>query len=397
MLENNQNLVEDTVAANAAEIATTDENLSASEMYQQRALPSLARQIFSVVPMHGPTAALFNIDKKVTVTVPAVPAVAQVETATPIAANSTLYVLSINGTAFEYTSDSTATVAEITLGLTNDINAGSVPVTATDNGTSITLTSDIAGKAFTISSTGVGTIGIVQSQANVEAVPAVKEQSDVKLVRAEVEVYPSNSIPTGLTREAVEDIRNQYGKGVNEIVGVLLRGLSNEQENEKALAFLDTQSLSTAALAVTAPLDARKNVREISQRVNELILQANSKNQRTFGAYVVLPYKFAASFMSASETGSGDNLESGLFITRIGRTRYFYNPDVAATDAYVGLVDDYNPTKSAAVFSPYASDVVEAIDPDSGDEKYFIYNRYAITRSPLHVSTNEMMFKFAIS
>ena len=58
-------LVEDTSTPAAPGIETTDENLSVDQMFQQATLPSLAKQIFSVQPMHGPTAALFNILKKV--------------------------------------------------------------------------------------------------------------------------------------------------------------------------------------------------------------------------------------------------------------------------------------------------------------------------------------------
>ena len=42
-------------------ISNTDENLSLNGVYQELKLPSLARSIFTVSDMHGPTAAIFNI------------------------------------------------------------------------------------------------------------------------------------------------------------------------------------------------------------------------------------------------------------------------------------------------------------------------------------------------
>jgi hypothetical protein len=69
---------------------------------------------------------------------------------TPIAFNSTLYTVTINGTAFTFTSDATATVAEITLGLVTAINLGTEPVTATDNTTDLELAADVAGEIFTL-------------------------------------------------------------------------------------------------------------------------------------------------------------------------------------------------------------------------------------------------------
>jgi len=53
--------------------------------------------------------------------------------------NNTAYTVTINGTPFTFTTDATATVAEITLGLTGLINGGTENVLATDNTTSITI------------------------------------------------------------------------------------------------------------------------------------------------------------------------------------------------------------------------------------------------------------------
>jgi len=63
---------------------------------------------------------------------------------TPTAANATLYRVTINGTAFDYTSDADATVAEITAGLVAAITGGTEPVTATDNGTDLDVTGTLA-------------------------------------------------------------------------------------------------------------------------------------------------------------------------------------------------------------------------------------------------------------
>ena len=71
--------------------------------------------------------------------------VAQSVKCTPTAVNEAVYTVTIDGTAFEYTSDATATVAEITAGLETIINAGSVAVTATDQTTYLDLDADVAG------------------------------------------------------------------------------------------------------------------------------------------------------------------------------------------------------------------------------------------------------------
>lgn len=66
------------------------------------------------------------------------------------AKNSTTYEVIINGTSFEFTSDSSATAAEIATGLVSAINAGTEPVTASLDTNNLVLTGDVAGVDFTV-------------------------------------------------------------------------------------------------------------------------------------------------------------------------------------------------------------------------------------------------------
>lgn len=287
-IEQKLNLVEDTSTAADPNIAQTDENLSVSQMFQQSQLPSLGRKIFSVVPMHGPTAALFNLRKNA-------------------AANK-----------FE-------------------------------------------------------------------------------LVREEVEVFPSTSISTGLTQEVVQDVINQYGKGTTEIVGKLLRGLANDQENTKTMEFLEAESKAYTDLQLSDSKNAETNLFEITQRVQEIVLKINSKNIRSFDAFAVIPHIPLGGIMALRSYAQGEDFdEFGLFIAKINGTKYYFNPNATSTKAYVGIKDSQNPSRSSAVFSPYAEDVTMATDTDTGEQNYFIFNRYAITASPLHETDNEMLYKFNI-
>lgn len=221
--------------------------------------------------------------------------------------------------------------------------------------------------------------------------------NEFELVRRNVEVFPSESIATGLTQEVVQDIRAQYGLASNQIIGTLLRGLANVQENDRTMEFLEAQCKAEADLNLTNSLNAELNTFEIGQRVHELILKANTLNQRTYDSWAVLPYTVAAGFAALNNyVGGMSKDESGLFISQVGNTKFFMNPDPTSTTAYVGLRDFKNPNVSAGVFSPYVSDIVEAQHPNTGNLSYFIFNRFAITASPLHITNDEMMFKFDI-
>lgn len=82
------------------------------------------------------------------------PAVAEVKSYTPVAANNATYTLTCNGNAISYTADASATVAEITAGLVAAWNASTIPevaeLTAADATTYMTLTNDTAGVPFTV-------------------------------------------------------------------------------------------------------------------------------------------------------------------------------------------------------------------------------------------------------
>lgn len=222
--------------------------------------------------------------------------------------------------------------------------------------------------------------------------------NDFELVRKNVAVYPSESIKTGLTQEAIQDIRAQYGKAAAPIIGTLLRGLANDQENKRTMEFLRANCLLRDELNLTQPRNAETNTFEILQTVSSLVLRANSKNLRTYKAFCVLPYEFSAIFMGlgAYVTSGDDKKEDGMFVSQVGNMRFFMNPDSTDSTAYVGLKDPQNPSKSSAYFSPYMSNVVNALDPVTGQPTYHIYNRFAITASPLHEPGNEMLFKFNI-
>ncbi|WXB47952.1 hypothetical protein WCWAEYFT_CDS0250 [Vibrio phage VB_VaC_TDDLMA] len=284
-------LNEDTTGPAAPEIATTDENLSLDKIFQQTDLPSLGRQIFSVLPMTGPTAAIFNIKTDKT------------------------------------------------------------------------------------------------------------NPSDKKavLLRNEVEVYPSESISTGITQEVVQDIRAQYGMFADQIIGKLLRGLANDQENTRTLEFLDAQSLAVQDLQLSDSLNAEVNLFEVTQKVHESVLKMNNKNFRTYEAFAVIPATALGGILGLTQYAGGEEDDrDNLLVTVIGKTKFYLNPDPTSTTAYVGLKDTRNPSRSSAVFSPYMSNIVEATDPDNGNINYHLYNRFAITASPLHETDNEMLYKFNI-
>ena len=225
----------------------------------------------------------------------------------------------------------------------------------------------------------------------------IKKVDGFKLIRKDLIELPSTILKTGITREAIQDLKSQFGKDADNVIGTLFRGISNEIENTALLSVLGTQGKDYGDLQLSDSLNAEMNLFEVTQRVHEIILKMNQKYQRTFDAFAILPFKPLGGIMGLSQyAGALKKDERGLFITQIGSTKFYLNPDVADEYAYVGLKDSDNLSKSSLVFAPYQNNIIEAVDPASGEVLYFLVNRFALDSSPLHELDNEMIYKFKV-
>jgi hypothetical protein len=116
------------------------------------ATTSMAYRLAAAVLAQNPKVSQFVIGKRTTL-------VKRIVTVIPEVLSDTEYALTINGTSYTFTSDSTATLAEIITGLETAINAGTEDVLATDVGPGTSLTIEKAdapggtgeaGEAFTL-------------------------------------------------------------------------------------------------------------------------------------------------------------------------------------------------------------------------------------------------------
>ncbi len=105
----------------------------------------------------------------------------QTVVSTVTVADNTLYSVTINGTQFDFTSDASATAAEISLGLDAAINAGSEPVTSTDNldGT-LDLDPDVATTPFSVTVTAnlLSTPDLAGAETLTAAIAAIRDVND---------------------------------------------------------------------------------------------------------------------------------------------------------------------------------------------------------------------------
>ncbi len=130
---------------------------------------------------------------------------------TPVLANSQAYVVNVNGTAYTYTSDSTATLAEICAGIKSAVDAGSITgLTVTENDTVITFTG-AAGTWYSLSVDRIDLLGVVETTSGTglatELQSIFSERNDSYGVTCE---HQSESVGA-IVADDIEDRTKIYG------------------------------------------------------------------------------------------------------------------------------------------------------------------------------------------
>jgi len=215
-----------------------------------------------------------------------------------------------------------------------------------------------------------------------------------------VNTATSNPIQSGLSMEALRDLHNQYGLDGYVIAANLLKGITDKEENDAFITFLDANSLATPILTLTDPGSAEMQLFELTQRVQELVIKMNTPDFRTYEAFTILPYKNAASISALSNYVRGEETEEKrLIINKMGKTMYYVNPDVTATKAFVGLHERTrgNMAASSVIMGTFPQELLRSTHVESFQGNIGILNRYATAVNPLSDTGAEMLLSFIIA
>lgn len=217
------------------------------------------------------------------------------------------------------------------------------------------------------------------------------------LKRSNLTSFPSKPIMTELTVEAVRDLEAMYGENTaRNYIAKMLRGFCNSYENEKTLEFLENNAVETPSLSISDTANAETMMFEITQRVQELALEMNTKTKRTLCAYAVIPYKYVASIMTtfAYNTAKNTSNTNDLLVADFALMKYYVNPDYNSETAYVGLRSPEDPFCSSGFFGDYGSQLQTIKDPDTANDVIVVYNRFGLAMNPNHCENNPMLYKF---
>lgn len=227
------------------------------------------------------------------------------------------------------------------------------------------------------------------------------DDTALKLVRRDLEVYASEPIQTEITQEAIQDMESMYGNtgAATQYIAKMFKGLANDQENKKTLEFLKANCKATDDLSLKNAESPETNMFFLIDKIAKCTLKINEKYARSFTTWAVLPQRALGCIMAifAYQRGMGTEQLSKLYVTDTGSTKFYMNPDSDDENVYVGIKSEEDPSRSSAFFGSYKSELKWALNNDTGSKVFWIYNRFGICASPLHTDTEPMMMKFKVT
>ena len=235
--------------------------------------------------------------------------------------------------------------------------------------------------------------------AGVFAIKAKDTGDGIELLRNNITVTDVASNSISISQEAFDDWVNTYGEDVKERIVTHMSRYANINENDYCIKFLKNNSKLSTTLTLTNPLDPDMVWMEIAYEATQLVLEANMSGCITFNSYLVVPYKYAASIIAMYPKMINQNIHvlDNMYAGNVAGMAIYINPDVEDDNVYVGLRDD-EIGRCSAIFSSYYDKIVGPVaDVKTGNHKYFIFKRFAITANPLHTDTTPMMFKFKVN
>jgi len=226
--------------------------------------------------------------------------------------------------------------------------------------------------------------------------PAFPGKKKVVLLRNNVVINEDPIEDTGFTVEMIQDLQRQYGKSATDYIAKTFAGISAHNENLALINYLSTNAVSSDNAPVD-PDNAETATFNIQQKVSELLLQINGTSFKSLDAFVILPSKYAASILGVKNLLPEKSTERELYLGRNSRTKFYLNPDPTSVECFVGVHSSV-PGLSSLIMSPYHHALKVAINPETGEQHVFNFNRYAITENALSTSdvSEKMIYKFEV-
>lgn len=241
------------------------------------------------------------------------------------------------------------------------------------------------------------------------------DSNNFEVIKKDIQTK-TNTLQTGFTQEVFQDMQAMYNTSVRLSAGKVLAGITAKEENKNLFHLLAQESTIKSPLEIPDSEHLENILYRLSKKVSESVLEMNQGSYKTLDSFCILD-RYWASAILGSFSYMIQGVEKSLFLGRIGRTDYYLNPfpntssefddsfdysfEIEDTSipnyCYVGLNSKASLT-SSLIFAPYLYESQYFLDPDTGENKLFIRNRYGLITNPLHepLKNKSLLHKFII-
>ena len=242
-----------------------------------------------------------------------------------------------------------------------------------------------------------------------------------EIVRKQIE--PTiRTLDTGYTKEVLDDMNNMFKKKAKDMTLQVLKGITDNEENITLMTLLDTECSTKNPLVMPVGNGNDFYIPSITAKVSESVLEMNHHQFQTLDSFCILPRRYAAMMLGYFDFATTtDTKEKYLFVGKYGRTEFYLDPrPVSGAEftndeyddgytivtpsskveyCYVGLKGIRNGTNSSLIYSPHSYEKKMVVDPKTGENTLFLYNRYDLVTAPLHLPLegSSLLHKFQIS
>jgi hypothetical protein len=216
-----------------------------------------------------------------------------------------------------------------------------------------------------------------------------KVNSKLSIAKKDIEAV-SRKIRTEFTIEALQDMQSIYGENFYDLLAHYLVDEIAYQVDADFLTMVKDRAITKDTL-LFAGVDFDSSLWAIGQsiaiKVNKGLCDLPISDNRSPQGWAIVSSNVASLLAGTLNDTNNDNLddESPSYLGRIAGVDYYidYTHPNDGLDSVVFGIKGNGYSKGSTIFSPYSMQWIDTINPDNGEQIFFLITRGGMTINPL--------------
>lgn len=211
-----------------------------------------------------------------------------------------------------------------------------------------------------------------------------KTNSKLNLKTSNIEVI-TEKIKTEFTHEGLTDLENIYKEDFVNILSYYLVDQLIYKLDERFLTMVKDRATKQKPIIIKKEDSLWDMGRTISIAVNKGLSDLPISDNRSSKGWAIVNSDIA-SLLSVNNNIESDNYDSSSsYIGNMAGVDYYidYTHENTKENSIIFGIKGNGISKGSTIFSPYTNDWIQVVNPDDGENVYFLLNRTAMTINPL--------------